>query len=76
MVWRDLRPGMAIEWWDEPYRLDVTGVGDADDEGMCAIDALQGAFRWPAYSAFTEITPELDDWMAATVMEEQDRWLP
>jgi len=35
---RDLRPGMTVEWGEEPWYLDVTAVSDPDAEGMVTID--------------------------------------
>jgi hypothetical protein len=69
----DLRPGMTIEWSEEPWYLDVTAVSDPDGEGMVTIDAVQGRFVIAGDCMFTEITPELADLIGAVVMSEGER---
>jgi hypothetical protein len=73
LIHRDLRPGMTIEWCEEPWYLDVTAVSDPDGEGMCTIDTVQGRFVACAGDVFTEITSELADLIGSIVLDEGER---
>lgn len=72
-VHRDLRPGMTIEWWEEPDYLDVAAVSEPDTDGVVAIDAVQGRFVIAGDCMFTEITPALADLIRAVVIDESER---
>lgn len=72
-IHRELRPGMTIEWWEEPWYLDVTDVSDPDPDGMVTIDAVQGNFVIAGDCMFTEITPELADLCGLILTAESDR---
>lgn len=72
-IYRDLRPGMTIEWAEAPDYLDVTAVSAPDPEGMVTIDAVQGRFVIAGDCMFTEITPALADLIGTIVADENER---
>ena len=69
----DLRPGMTIEWCEEPWYLDVVEVSDPDADGMVTVDAVQGRFVIAGDCMFTEITPALADLIGSVVIDENER---